>query len=115
MAINLYHAGSRLTCLYSPLADSHPTHFAATLFPGQDYNNARLLDFQQVDQFVSNQISILEAPRMPWHDVHMTLIGPVVLDIVQHFVERWNEIKKRKVSMRLLPTLYIRPYRINIV
>ena len=28
--------------------------------------------------------------------VHMTLCGPVVLDIVQHFVERWNEIKKRK-------------------
>ena len=34
---------------------------------------------------------------MPWHDVHMTLVGPVVLDIVQHFTERWNEIKKRKV------------------
>lgn len=28
----------------------------------------------------------------------MTLAGPVVLDIAQHFVERWNEIKKRKVS-----------------
>jgi hypothetical protein len=28
--------------------------------------------------------------------VHMTLTGPVVLDIVQHFTERWNEIKKRK-------------------
>lgn len=27
----------------------------------------------------------------------MTLVGPVVLDIVQHFTERWNEIKKRKV------------------
>lgn len=29
----------------------------------------------------------------------MTLAGPSVLDIVQHFVERWNEIKKRKVSL----------------
>lgn len=27
----------------------------------------------------------------------MTLAGPSVLDIVQHYVERWNEIKKRKV------------------
>ena len=27
----------------------------------------------------------------------MTLVGPCVLDVVQHFVERWNEIKKRKV------------------
>jgi phospholipase D1/2 len=33
---------------------------------------------------------------MGWHDVHMSLTGPVVLDIVQHFVERWNELKKRK-------------------
>ena len=30
--------------------------------------------------------------------MHTTLVGPVVLDIVQHFVERWNEIKKRKVT-----------------
>jgi phospholipase D1/2 len=29
--------------------------------------------------------------------VHMTLSGVAVLDIAQHYVERWNEIKKRKV------------------
>ena len=79
-----------------PLADCHPTDFSRTLFPGQDYNNARVLDFQKVDHYVSNQVSLLDTARMPWHDVHMTLIGPVVLDIVQHFVERWNEIKTRK-------------------
>lgn len=28
----------------------------------------------------------------------MTIDGPVVLDIVQHFVERWNEVKHRKVN-----------------
>ena len=27
----------------------------------------------------------------------MTLCGNAVLDIAQHFVERWNEVKKRKV------------------
>ncbi|KIN99261.1 hypothetical protein M404DRAFT_155707 [Pisolithus tinctorius Marx 270] len=80
-----------------PLADVHPTDFSRTLFPGQDYNNARVLDFQDVGNYVSNAISILEIPRMPWHDVHMTICGTVVLDICQHFVERWNEIKKRKV------------------
>jgi phospholipase D1/2 len=31
-----------------PLADVHPTSFDRTLFPGQDYNNARILDFQKV-------------------------------------------------------------------
>ncbi|KAG5647465.1 hypothetical protein DXG03_009396 [Asterophora parasitica] len=78
------------------LADVHPTDFSRTLFPGQDYNNARVMDFQNVYNYASNALSILETGRMPWHDVHMTLVGPVVLDIVQHFVERWNEIKKRK-------------------
>ncbi|KAJ7932951.1 hypothetical protein B0H13DRAFT_1953904 [Mycena leptocephala] len=78
------------------LADVHPTDFSLTLFPGQDYNNARIMDFQNVYNYASNALSELESPRMPWHDVHMTLTGPVVLDIVQHFTERWNEIKKRK-------------------
>ncbi|KAI0738349.1 phospholipase D/nuclease [Daedaleopsis nitida] len=79
-----------------PLADVHPHDPFATLFPGQDYNNARIMDFQDVPNFVSNGLSSVESARMPWHDVHMTLTGEVVLDIVQHFVERWNEIKKRK-------------------
>ncbi|CAG7850914.1 Phospholipase D1 Short=PLD 1; AltName: Full=Choline phosphatase 1; AltName: Full=Meiosis-specific sporulation-specific protein 14; AltName: Full=Phosphatidylcholine-hydrolyzing phospholipase D1 [Serendipita indica DSM 11827] len=79
-----------------PLADAHVTEHDRTLFPGQDYNNARVLDFQKVDHYVSNQISTLETGRMPWHDVHMTIVGPSVLDIAQHFIERWNEVKKRK-------------------
>ena len=76
----------------------HPTDFSRTLFPGQDYNNARILDFQDVPDYISNGLSALESARMPWHDVHMTLAGAAVRDIVQHFVERWNEIKKRKVG-----------------
>lgn len=35
----------------------------------------------------------------------MTVCGPVILDIAQHYVERWNEIKKRKVS-RIFTTPY---------
>ncbi|KDN33847.1 hypothetical protein RSAG8_13066, partial [Rhizoctonia solani AG-8 WAC10335] len=84
-----------------PMADCHPTDFSRTLFPGQDYNNARVLDFKQVDHYVNTQVSSLDIGRMPWHDVHMTLIGPVVLDIVQHFIERWNEIKLRKYKKRV--------------
>lgn len=33
------------------------------------------------------------------YKVHMTIAGDSVLDVVQHFVERWNEIKRRKVSL----------------
>ncbi|KAG8871679.1 hypothetical protein FRC20_010301 [Serendipita sp. 405] len=81
-----------------PLADAHVTEHDRTLFPGQDYNNARVLDFQKVERYVSNQLSTLETGRMPWHDVHMTIVGPTVLDIAQHFIERWNEVKKRKYA-----------------
>jgi len=81
-----------------PCADVHPTEFDLTLFPGQDFNNARIMDFQEPKNYASNALSPLDNPRMPWHDVHMTLTGPSVLDIVQHFTERWNEIRKRKYA-----------------
>lgn len=31
----------------------------------------------------------------------MTICGTVVLDICQHFIERWNEVKKRKVNFSM--------------
>ncbi|KAK4685290.1 phospholipase D1/2, partial [Tremellales sp. Uapishka_1] len=79
-----------------PLADVHPTEFFKSLFPGQDYNNSRIMDFQTVDNFTSNALAIQDAPRMPWHDTSMTLVGPSVVDLVQHFCERWNFVKKIK-------------------
>ena len=57
-----------------PLADVHPTNFSATLFPGQDYNNARVMDFKEVSNYVSNTLSILDTARMPWHDVSLSTL-----------------------------------------
>lgn len=57
-----------------PLADVHPTGFERTLFPGQDYNNARVTDFKDVKDYVGSTVSILETPRMPWHDVSLIQI-----------------------------------------
>ncbi|KAJ7610381.1 hypothetical protein FB45DRAFT_332911 [Roridomyces roridus] len=34
--------------------------------------------------------------------------GPIVLDIVQHFTERWNEIRKRKYREPKYPVLALR-------
>jgi phospholipase D1/2 len=56
-----------------PLADVHPTDFSRTLFPGQDYNNARVMDFHNVYDYASNTLSILDTARMPWHDVSLSL------------------------------------------
>ena len=45
------------------LADVHPQNFYKTLYPGQDYNNSRLMDFQTVDKFTSNALAIQDAGK----------------------------------------------------
>jgi phospholipase D1/2 len=79
-----------------PLADAHPSGVQNEIFPGQDYNNNRILDFQNVEDWKSNQLSKTEYGRMPWHDVSMGVIGPCVYDIAEHFVLRWNFCKRDK-------------------
>ena len=59
-------------------------------FPFIDYSNARICDFSNVDNYLVESVSREKYTRMPWHDVHTRLIGPVVGDISRHFVERWN-------------------------
>ncbi|KIM27084.1 hypothetical protein M408DRAFT_71698 [Serendipita vermifera MAFF 305830] len=80
-----------------PLADAHPSQFNRTLFPGQDYNNSRVMDFKDVDQFFQKSL-LNAAPLQPWHDVSAIMSGPSVLDAAQHFVERWNYIKAEKYA-----------------
>ena len=59
-------------------------------FPGIDYSNARIRDFDKVENYLTESADRKTEIRMPWHDVHSRLIGPVVADIARHFVERWN-------------------------
>ena len=59
-------------------------------FPGIDYSNARIRDFDKVENYLVESADRKTELRMPWHDVHSRLIGPVVADIARHFVERWN-------------------------
>lgn len=68
-----------------PLSDVHPQEFNKTMFPGQDYNNSRMMDFQTVDKFTSNALAIQDAPRMPWHDVSLSIMGPSVFDLSVEF------------------------------
>ena len=78
------------------LADVHPSGVQNEIFPGQDFNNNRIMDFQTVEDWNSNELDKTEYGRMPWHDVSMGLIGPSVYDIAEHFVLRWNFVKRDK-------------------
>ncbi|KAG8526610.1 uncharacterized protein KY384_008811 [Bacidia gigantensis] len=79
-----------------PLADVHPAGVRNEMFPGQDYNNNRIMDFKKVDDWSQNEISKADFGRMPWHDVAMAVVGDCVYDIAEHFVLRWNFVKRDK-------------------
>ena len=65
-------------------------------YPGSDYANEREVDLHDVDKFYEEQLNRNEKPRMAWHDVHTMVKGPIVSDIVRHFVERWNDARFKK-------------------
>ncbi|PCG90810.1 Phospholipase D family [Penicillium occitanis (nom. inval.)] len=79
-----------------PLADVHPAGIENEIFPGQDFNNNRIMDFQSVEDWQTNELNKTDYGRMPWHDVAMGLMGPCVYDIAEHFVLRWNCVKRDK-------------------
>ncbi|KAI9819330.1 MAG: hypothetical protein M1832_004035 [Thelocarpon impressellum] len=78
------------------LADVHPAGVKNEIWPGQDWNNNRVKDFQSVEDWKSNELSKAEYGRMPWHDVAMGIVGDCVYDIAEHFVLRWNFVKRDK-------------------
>jgi phospholipase D1/2 len=96
------------------ITDVHPTDLNETVFPGQDYNNARVLDFQDVSHWEDNQLDRKVTPRMGWSDVSVSIYGPIVEDLRRHFVDRWNFIYDTKYHAQNDPrysrlALYVRP------
>ena len=59
-------------------------------FPLIDYSNARIRDFENLDNYWIENVPRKDTMRMPWHDVHSRIIGPAVRDIARHFIVRWN-------------------------
>jgi phospholipase D1/2 len=83
-----------------PISDVHPTDLNATVFPGQDYNNARIMDFSNVVHPDLNQLDRRQFSRMGWSDISVSLQGPCVEDLRRHFVDRWNFIFDEKYNVR---------------
>ncbi|KAL4812173.1 hypothetical protein BDW67DRAFT_193964 [Aspergillus spinulosporus] len=81
-----------------PIADSHPRDARQIVFPGQDYNNARVRDYEDLKHWERTRLDRSTTPRMGWEDISVSLTGPAVVDICQHFVDRWNFIWEVKYN-----------------
>jgi phospholipase D1/2 len=79
--------------------DAHPSNLDDIIFPGQDFNNARVFDFQNVSHWQLNKLDRTKSSRMGWSDLSICLQGPVVEDLGAHFVQRWNFIYHQKYSV----------------
>ncbi|KAJ2372249.1 hypothetical protein IW150_004209, partial [Coemansia sp. RSA 2607] len=86
--------GHRLADYFLPYKGQPFSHLQN--FFGQDYNNARIHDFANVNEYEDTLIDRRTTARMPWHDVHMAMIGQPARDVARHFIQRWNFIKSSK-------------------
>ncbi|KAL2797585.1 hypothetical protein BJX66DRAFT_86734 [Aspergillus keveii] len=84
------------------LSDLHDNP-SDTVFPGQDYNNARVLDFTDVAHPEQNKLDRTKTSRMGWSDVAVSFHGPAVADLRHLFVERWNFLYDTKYQSRNNP------------
>lgn len=82
-----------------PIADMRED-IEGEIFLGQDYNNARVMDFHTVDNWTQNKLDRATSSRMGWSDVAFSLQGPVLKDMAMHFIQRWNFIYDEKYRIR---------------
>ncbi|KAK9480928.1 hypothetical protein V1514DRAFT_274630 [Lipomyces japonicus] len=97
------------------LSDDKPTGFnrgsqvdfgqETQLWVGKDYSNARVQDFYELNRPYHDMYDRQKIPRMPWHDVHMQIVGQPARDACRHFVQRWNYLIRQKRSTRPTPVL----------
>jgi phospholipase D1/2 len=82
------------------IADAHPGDLNDIVFPGQDYNNSRIMDFDDVTHWQNNKLDRTKSSRMGWSDISLSLVGPAVEDLKEHFVQRWNFVYNEKYTVR---------------
>ena len=65
----------------------------ATFFPGADYNNVRIADFDIGRNHEKCLVDKKSIPRMPWRDVQVRLEGEIIKDLSRSFIQYWSFIK----------------------
>ncbi|TLD16204.1 uncharacterized protein PgNI_01688 [Pyricularia grisea] len=83
-----------------PIADVHPGDLEKIVFPGQDYNNARVYDFENVDRWENNKLDRTKNSRMGWSDISISLSGNIVGSLLIHFAERCSLMYLGRTHLR---------------
>ena len=66
-----------------------------TLWPTNDYQNIRVVDFHDVDKIHKDVIDRKRLPRQPWRDVACQIWGAGATDVGRHFIERWEHARSK--------------------
>ncbi|BEI82309.1 hypothetical protein CcaverHIS002_0301770 [Cutaneotrichosporon cavernicola] len=72
---------------------------------GKDYANERVAEFSDLEKPFEDSIDRHKTPRMPWHDVGLSLVGQPARDLCRHFIQRWNYLLRIKNHTRKMPFL----------
>ncbi|TNN09736.1 Phospholipase D1, partial [Schistosoma japonicum] len=64
---------------------------------GQDYVNWSLVEPVAKEHPALDLVDRTCIPRTPWHDVGCAFVGTAACDISRHFIQRWNQIRSRKI------------------
>eukprot|EP01117_Protostelium_nocturnum_P008284 TRINITY_DN2958_c0_g2_i2.p1 TRINITY_DN2958_c0_g2~~TRINITY_DN2958_c0_g2_i2.p1 ORF type:complete len:1421 (-),score=501.03 TRINITY_DN2958_c0_g2_i2:57-4319(-) len=59
-------------------------------FPGKDYGNLCIVGESNGTIAEGSSVDRFSTPRMPWHDIHMRVIGDAARDVGLNFIQRWN-------------------------
>ncbi|CAG0879735.1 unnamed protein product [Cyprideis torosa] len=81
--------------------DGMPVHAlkgSSKLWIGKDYVNFIVKDFCNLDAPFQDSIDRCQIPRMPWHDIAMMVEGTAARDVARHFIQRWNQHKREKLT-----------------
>jgi phospholipase D1/2 len=77
----------------------------APVWRGKDYANERVAEFSDLEKPFEDSIDRHKTPRMPWHDVGLSLVGQPARDLCRHFIQRWNYLLRIKNHTRKMPFL----------
>jgi phospholipase D1/2 len=60
------------------------------IWPGKDYYNPTVMPMGDITRPFEDGLDRVRVPRMPWHDVMISVDGDAARDVAMNFILRWN-------------------------